>query len=66
MKKWKKNHRERKRRRKYAVFTIKFSHDEFEDYIKINEYRILHNYSWAKFVSVAINNAWEIYKFETY
>lgn len=59
-------HRERKRRRKYTVFTIMFSHDEFEDYVKINEYRILHNYSWGELCSVAINNAMEQYKLATY
>ena len=57
MKKWKKSGRKRKNKT-YLINLSLFP----EDYVKINQYRVEHNYSWAKLASVALKSSIKKYK----
>lgn len=50
MKKWKKTHRQR-RKKKYSVDLF---FKDLDEYNKLNNFRISKNYSWSKFISKAI------------
>lgn len=50
MKKWKKTHRQR-RKKKYSIDLF---FKDSNEYNKVNNYRISKSYSWSKFASEAI------------
>ena len=56
MKKWKKSGR--KRKKKSSIIKLSFS---AEEYVRINKYRIEHNYSWDKLFSIAIKKSVELH-----